>query len=142
MGDLNGDGFLDIVLGKGRHWPLYNRVLLNDGMGRFFGSNLGSASSHSCKNLPVILAGGGFRHGQHLAFDSKSGPPLANLYVSMLQRLGLEADKFGTSTGTLTGREFGKRDRSEAPKPLAVELPQEKLEIVPGDFTTATRLRS
>ncbi|QOY90373.1 FG-GAP repeat domain-containing protein [Paludibaculum fermentans] len=43
VGDLNGDGRLDIVLGKGRHWPLFNRVLLNDGQGGFRGSNLGSA---------------------------------------------------------------------------------------------------
>jgi hypothetical protein len=71
----------------------------------YFGSNLGNASNHSCKNLPVLLAGGGFKHGQHLAFDAKSGPPLCNLYVSMLQRLGIEADKFGSSTGTLTGLE-------------------------------------
>lgn len=69
----------------------------------FVGSNLGDASSHSTKNLPVLLAGGGFRHGQHLAFDPHDPPPLCNLYVSMLQRLGLEIDKFGTSTGTLTG---------------------------------------
>jgi hypothetical protein len=69
----------------------------------FFGSNLGNASSHSCKNLPVLLAGGGFKHGQHLAFDPKSPPPLANMYVSMLQRLGMETDRFGSSTGTLTG---------------------------------------
>ena len=72
----------------------------------FFGSNLGNASTHSCKNLPVLVAGGGFRHGQHLAFDPKTAPPLSNLYVSMLQRLGLEADKFGSSTGTLTGLEM------------------------------------
>jgi len=71
----------------------------------FFGSNLGNASNHSCKNLPVLLAGGGFKHGQHLAFDSKTGPPLSNLYVSMLQRIGIDADKFGSSTGTLTGLE-------------------------------------
>ena len=71
----------------------------------FFSSNLGDASKHSVKNMPVLLAGGGFKHGQHLAFDPKSNPPLCNLYVSMLQRLGLEADKFGSSTGTLTGLE-------------------------------------
>jgi hypothetical protein len=71
----------------------------------FLGSNLGDASSHSVKNLPVLVAGGGFRHGQHLAFDPESPPPLCNLYVSMLQRLGIETDKFGTSTGTLTGFE-------------------------------------
>ena len=72
----------------------------------FLGSNLGDASSHSVKNLPVLLAGGGFQHGQHLAFDPQNPPPLCNLYVSMLQRLGLETDKFGSSTGTLTGLEL------------------------------------
>ncbi len=72
----------------------------------FLGSNLGDASSHSVKNLPVLLAGGGFQHGQHLAFDPQNSPPLCNLYVSMLQRLGLETDKFGSSTGSLTGLEL------------------------------------
>jgi len=72
----------------------------------YLSSNLGNASSHSCKNLPVLLAGGGFKHGQHLAFDPASPPPLSNLYVSMLQRLGLESDAFGSSTGTLTGLEL------------------------------------
>jgi len=71
----------------------------------FFSSNLGNASNHSSRNLPVLLAGGGFKHGQYLAFDQRNGPPLCNLYVSMLQRLGLEVDKFGSSTGTLTGLE-------------------------------------
>ena len=71
----------------------------------FLGSNLGDGSSHSTQNLPVLLAGGGFQHGQHLPFDPKNPPPLCNLYVSMLQRLGIEADKFGSSTGTLTGLE-------------------------------------
>ncbi len=69
----------------------------------FFSSNLGNASTHSAKNLPVLLAGGGFKHGRHLAFDPNDPPPLCNLYVTMLQRLGVEADRFGSSTGTLTG---------------------------------------
>ena len=69
----------------------------------FFGSNLGDASSHSVKNLPVLLCGGGFRHGQHLRFDPQNSPPLCNLYVSMLQQLGIEIDTFSNSTGTLTG---------------------------------------
>lgn len=72
----------------------------------FLGSNLGESSSHSTKNLPVLLAGGGFQHGQHLPFNADAPPPLCNLYVSMLQRLGIETDKFGTSTGTLTGLEM------------------------------------
>lgn len=69
----------------------------------FLGSNLGDGSSHSTRNLPVLLAGGGFNHGQHLPFDLENPPPLCNLYVNMLQRLGIDTDKFGTSTGTLAG---------------------------------------
>jgi hypothetical protein len=69
----------------------------------FFSSNLGDASTHGVKNMPIVLAGGGFKHGQHLAFDPKDPPPLCNLFVSMLQRLGVEADRFGSSKGTLTG---------------------------------------
>ena len=72
----------------------------------FLGSNLGESSSHSTKNLPVLLAGGGFKHGQHLAFDPQKPPPLCNLFVSMLQRLGLPVDSFSSGTGTLTGLEM------------------------------------
>jgi len=68
-----------------------------------FGSNLGNANSHSCRNLPILFAGGGFRHGTHLAFDPAKPPPLSNLYVTMLQRLGLETDRFGSGNGTLAG---------------------------------------
>jgi hypothetical protein len=69
-------------------------------------SNLGNASSHDNRNMPVLLAGGGFRHGQHLAFDRKNNYPLPNMYVSLLQRMGLERDRFATSTGTMTGLEM------------------------------------
>lgn len=72
----------------------------------FFSSNLADASKHSVKNMPVLLAGGKFNHGQHLAFDENKNPPLCNLFVSMLQQMGIAADKFGSSTGTLTGLEF------------------------------------
>ena len=65
-----------------------------------FGSNLGNASSHSNKNMPIVVAGGGFRHGQHLAFDPKKNPPLCNLYVQFLQRLGADVNEFATSDGT------------------------------------------
>lgn len=71
-----------------------------------YGSNMGNASSHDNRNLPVILAGGGFKHGQHLAFDQSNNEPLPNLYVSMLQRLGIETDRFASSTGTMRGLEL------------------------------------
>jgi hypothetical protein len=73
-----------------------------------YGTCMGSANAHSNHNLPVLLAGGGFRHGQHIAFDPKPGKnyPLANLYVSMLQRLGIETDKFASATGTMRGLEM------------------------------------
>jgi hypothetical protein len=67
----------------------------------FYGSNMGNASAHSCDNLPVILAGGGFRHAGHVAFDRKDNKPLSNLFVRMLQQLGVETDHFGSSTGVL-----------------------------------------
>ena len=51
-------------------------------------------------------ADGGFKHGQHLAFDKTNNHPLPNLFVSMLQRLGIEADKFASSKGTLKGLEM------------------------------------
>jgi Protein of unknown function (DUF1552) len=72
----------------------------------FYGSNLGDANAHSTINLPTLFAGGGFRHGQHLGFDSAQNYPLPNLFVSMLQRMGLEVDKFASSTGAMRGLEM------------------------------------
>ena len=91
-------GFLEKLAGTSEE----GRTLLDTTM-VMLGSDLGNASSHDNHNLPIILAGGGFRHGQYLAFDQRKNYPLANLFVSMLQRLGLETDKFGSSTGTMTG---------------------------------------
>ena len=71
-----------------------------------YGTCMGSANSHSNVNLPVLLAGGGFKHGQHLAFDQQNNYPMTNLYVSMLQRLGIETNEFSTSKGTMTGLEM------------------------------------
>lgn len=71
-----------------------------------YGTCMGSANSHSNSNLPVLLAGGGFRHGRHLAFDRDNNYPLTNLFVSMLQRLGIEARAFSTGKGTLRGLEM------------------------------------
>ena len=70
-----------------------------------YGSNFGDANAHTCFNLPTILAGGGFKHGQHLAFNTAQNYPLPNLFVSMLQRMGLETDRFASSTGTMRGLE-------------------------------------
>ncbi len=67
-----------------------------------YGSNMGEANIHDNTNLPIILAGGGFKHGQHIAFKRNNNTPLCNLFVTMLQRLGIEANAFGSSTGALT----------------------------------------
>ncbi len=68
-----------------------------------YGSNLGDANAHSTTNMPVLLAGGGFRHGQHLKFDTQQNYPLPNLFVSMIQRMGIDVDRFASSTGTMRG---------------------------------------
>ena len=71
-----------------------------------YGSNMGNASTHVTTNLPVIFAGGGFKHGQHLVFDRVNNYPLPNLFVSMIQQMGIEADAFASSTGTMRGLEL------------------------------------
>lgn len=65
-------------------------------------SSLGDASAHASDNLPVFLAGGGFKHRGHVAFDQKNNYPLSNIFVRMLQQMGVETDKFGSSTGVLS----------------------------------------
>jgi hypothetical protein len=70
-----------------------------------YGSNLGDANAHSTINMPTLFAGGGFRHGQHLSLDPGGIYPLPNLFVSMLQRMGFEDEKFASSTGTMKGLE-------------------------------------
>ncbi len=72
------------------------------------GSGMGNANSHINADLPIILAGGGFRHGEHKRYpqEARRRVPLCNLYASMLQRFGVQTDRFGTSTGTLTGLEL------------------------------------
>lgn len=67
-----------------------------------FGSNMGDANTHDNTNLPILLAGGGFKHGQHLAFKRDTDAPLSNLFVTMLQRLGVETNAFGSSTATIS----------------------------------------
>jgi len=94
-------GFLAKLKGSGE-----GEGTLLDQTSVLFGSNLGNASSHDSRNLPILLAGGGFRHGRHLAFDRDRNYPLGNLFVSILQRFGFETDTFGSSTGTMRGVEL------------------------------------
>ena len=68
-----------------------------------YGSHLGNGNNHSSKNLPILLAGGNFQHGQHLAFDEKNNYPLSDLYVSILQSLGLNESRFSSGTKTMQG---------------------------------------
>lgn len=65
-------------------------------------SNLGNASAHTCDNLPIIVAGGGYKHQGHVIKDRKNNTPLSNLYVRMLQQTGIETEQFGTSEGVLS----------------------------------------
>jgi hypothetical protein len=79
-----------------------DRSLLDQTM-VLYGSNLGDANAHSTTNLPTLFAGGGFRHGQHLAFDRERNYPLPNLFVSVLQRIGLAEGSFASGTSTMRG---------------------------------------
>src|SRR5258706_7382578 len=71
-----------------------------------YGTNLGNANTHVTTNLPTLFAGGGFNHGQHLAFDKDHNYPLPNLFVSMLQRMELDVSKFASSTSSMRGLEL------------------------------------
>ena len=65
-----------------------------------FGSGMGYGGTHSCRNLPILVAGGGFQHLGHVdAAKGGKNLPLCNLFVTLLQRFGLEVDSFNTSTG-------------------------------------------
>ena len=88
-------------LGKMKGTDDGGRPLLDQTM-IFYGSNMGNGSAHSCDNLPIVLAGGGFKHAGHVAFDRKNNKPLSNLFVRMLQQMGIEAERFGNSTGVLS----------------------------------------
>lgn len=71
------------------------------------GSNLGNAIAHTTKNLPLILAGGNYRHAGHVAFDSNNNKPLANAFVTIMHGMGIALDSFASSTGTLAGIQVG-----------------------------------
>ncbi|MCA9136944.1 MAG: DUF1552 domain-containing protein [Planctomycetales bacterium] len=70
------------------------------------GMNSGERGDHSPKNLPLIVAGGsawGLKHGQHLQHDADNHPPLANVLVTVAQKMGIDTDTFQDATGTLAG---------------------------------------
>ena len=83
--DLNGGNLLD-----------HTTVLV--------GSGLANGSSHSTRDMPILVAGGGFKHGTHKKYLEQPGKrvPLNNLYLNLLHRFGVETDRFNTSTGSLT----------------------------------------
>lgn len=72
-----------------------------------FGSGMANANAHTNVNLPIILAGGGFKHGEHKAYPTSglNKQPLCNLYVTMLQQFGVEVERFGIGSGRLA--DFG-----------------------------------
>lgn len=96
-------------LNKLKSVPETNGKTLLDNSMVLFGSGMGNASSHSNKNLPLILAGGGFQHGEHKSYfkdkNQDHATPAGRLFISMLQRFGVETDRFGTASGTLPGLE-------------------------------------
>lgn len=84
--------------------PGTDRTLLDSTI-TLFGSGMGNANSHTNYDLPIVLAGGGFKHGEFKSYPKEGHKrvPLCNLYVSMLNQFGVETDSFGTSTSSLTG---------------------------------------
>ena len=90
---------------------------IEDGDGRLldhtmvlFGSGMGNANAHTNNNLPIIFAGGGYKHGEHRAYPEKGlgRVPLSNLYLSMLQRFGVEVNRFALSNGTMRDLELAR----------------------------------
>jgi hypothetical protein len=69
-----------------------------------YGSGMGNPSLHDHENLPILVAGGssyGMRGGRHIKFEQ--GTPLANLHLTLLDRVGVRLDSFGDSEGKIDG---------------------------------------
>ena len=98
---LLGELFADLKATEESEASVFNNTTI------VYGSNFGDANKHTTDNMPILVAGGRFRHGQHLAFDRDNNYPLPNFFVSLLQSMGLEHERFATSTGTMRGLEIG-----------------------------------
>ena len=70
-----------------------------------FGSGMSDGSAHTNRNLPLLVAGGGYQHQTHVRMPDEHGKkvPLCNLYLTMAQRFGIETQAFGYSKGTMNG---------------------------------------
>lgn len=66
-----------------------------------YGSNMGDSNTHDNTNLPILLAGGGLKHGRHLQFDRQNNTPLSNLFLTLLHQLGVNAERFSSSSKPL-----------------------------------------
>ena len=83
------------------------RVISLDGDGSLldhsmivYGAGMGDSNSHASKNLPILLAGGGVGSGgRHTMYPEDT--PLANLHLSLLDKMGVPIDTLGHSTGRL-----------------------------------------
>ena len=91
----------DSLLRQMKSTPESGSTLL-DNTSILFGSNLGNANAHHARNLPILLAGGGFKHGQFITHDEVNNKPLCKLFVTMLNNAGVEAESFGQSTSALS----------------------------------------
>ena len=86
---------------------MINGGTLFDHTAILFGCGMASGT-HSTTNLPLVLAGGGFKHGEHKVYPDANHErvPAANLLLSILQNSGLDLERFGSSSGSLNGLEF------------------------------------
>jgi len=88
-------------LDKLRATPDVDGSLL-DNMIILYGSSISDGNEHLLQNLPILLAGGGtgtLQGNRHIRYPE--GTPIANLYLTIMDKLGVEVEKFGDSTGRL-----------------------------------------
>lgn len=110
------DAIADLIKVETEHMRCFNRFLTQlksktDAQGQslldntivLLGSGMGDASRHANSNIPTLVAGGGFKHGQHIATDrkAKGAPLLGDLYITLKQQLGMEADRFSNASRNL-----------------------------------------